>query len=217
VTPRALIIDDHELLGHSLEVALRARGLEAHRVPVDDFDTIVEQVRSHQPDVVLLDLQLGEPVGSGLRLVGPCRDAGARVLLVTGVTDRLAIAATLEAGAAGYVPKTEPFETLLTAATAVAAGEEVLDPDERAELLDELHAHRSDRADVDEAWARLTAREREVLGRLVAGEPVGRIAEDAHVSVTTVRAQVRAVHRKLGVATQLEAVALASRNGWFGG
>jgi DNA-binding NarL/FixJ family response regulator len=217
VTARALIVDDHELLGHSLVVALEARGLSAARVPVDGFDAVVDQVRSQAPDVVLLDLQLGEPIGSGLRLVVPCREAGARVLVVTGVTDRLQIAAALEAGAAGYVSKTEPFEALLTAATTVAAGEEVLAPEEREELLSELQAHRDERAGVDEAWARLSAREREVLGRLVAGDPVSRIADDAHVAVTTVRAQVRAIHRKLGVASQLEAVALAARSGWFVG
>ena len=54
----------------------------------------------------------------------------------------------------------------------------------------------------------LTAREREVLDGLVAGKRAAAIAEESVVSLATVRAQIRAILAKLGVSSQLEAVAL---------
>jgi DNA-binding CsgD family transcriptional regulator len=70
------------------------------------------------------------------------------------------------------------------------------------------------RAREDEArrFARLTAREQEVLGALATGAVAGEIAEGAHVSLATVRSQIRAVLSKLGVSSQLAAVAMAHRS-----
>jgi DNA-binding NarL/FixJ family response regulator len=60
----------------------------------------------------------------------------------------------------------------------------------------------------------LTARESAVLAMLMDGQSVARISAAWYVSEATVRTQVRAVLQKLGVNSQLEAVALATRAGW---
>ena len=64
-------------------------------------------------------------------------------------------------------------------------------------------------------FQRLSPRERTVLAALVEGESVTDIAARAVVSVATVRTQVRAILEKVGVCSQLEAVALAHKHGWF--
>jgi two-component system nitrate/nitrite response regulator NarL len=214
VTARLAIVDDHELFAQSLAIALHAHGhtVSVH-VPVDISGLLADLLRD-RPEVVLLDLQLGDGM-HGLSLVQPLTAAGAKVLVVTGVTDRCELAATLEAGAVGYVGKCEPVELLMETATAVARGSQVMSEAARHQLLAELRAWRAkDRAD-HTPFQRLSPRERTVLAALAEGESVADIASRAVVSVATVRTQVRAILHKLAVCSQLEAVALAHRHGWF--
>ena len=66
-----------------------------------------------------------------------------------------------------------------------------------------------------EPFDRLTSREQQVLHALADGRSVACIAEDWFVSEATVRSQVRGVLLKLGVSSQLEAVARATKAGWL--
>jgi DNA-binding NarL/FixJ family response regulator len=212
---RILVVDDHVLLAQSVCFALQAQGFDAEHLPLAEPDALVATVQQDPPDVVLLDLQLGDPVGEGHQLVAPFTGTGARVLVVTGVTDRTEIARALELGAVGWVSKGAAFDALLGTAIRVALGEEVLDAGERRALLDELRRHRAAQQAALAPFEALTPRERQVLRALCDGRSVTHIAEDWVVSVPTVRTQVRAIHMKLGVGSQLEAVALAMRTGWY--
>jgi DNA-binding NarL/FixJ family response regulator len=214
---RVLILDDHALLVHSLCAALGARGLDVRALPLTGRHEVFAAVRSAPQAVVLLDLQLGDPLGSGVDLVGPLTDAGARVLVVSGVTDPAVVGAAVEAGAVGHVCKSEPFDALLVAVERVARGENIMPPARRTELLAAARRRRLTASAEHELFARLSPRERAVLRALGDGEAVTRIAAQSHVSVATVRTQVRAVLTKLDVGSQLEAVALAHRCGWFAG
>jgi DNA-binding NarL/FixJ family response regulator len=80
----------------------------------------------------------------------------------------------------------------------------------RAELLDELRLERADTMRAHATFERLTPRESVVLGALTDGLSAEEIAEAHFVALTTVRSQIRAVLHKLGVRSQLAAVALAS-------
>jgi DNA-binding NarL/FixJ family response regulator len=210
------IVDDHELLSQSLELALGAQGFAARVHAVEDLEATLTSVLESQPDVVLLDLQLG-PVGHGLALVGPLTRAGTRVLVITGVTDRCEIAATIEAGAIGYVSKSKPIDVLLETINRVARGEQVMSDAERHDLLTTLRRWRAEDEAVHAPLERLTDRERQVLQALADGHGVAEIAHSGFVSVATVRTQVHAILSKLEVGSQLEAVAMAHRYGWFQG
>lgn len=211
---RIAIIDDHELLAQSLALALKMQGFAATSYTPVDLGTTLRAVLADRPDVVLLDLQLGA-AGHGLSLVHPLTRAGARVLVVTGVTEPCELAATLEAGAVGYVSKSEPVDLLLLTATRVARGEEVMAPELRRAMLAELRRWRLEDQAARAPFDRLTCRERDVLRGLADGHPVAAIAEQCFVSVATVRTQVRAILEKLQVGSQLEAVAMAHRAGWY--
>jgi two-component system nitrate/nitrite response regulator NarL len=214
VTARLAIVDDHELFAQSLAIALRAHGFHVSAHVPDDISCLLGDLLRDPPDVVLLDLQLGDGM-HGLSLVQPLTAAGARVLVVTGVTDRCELAATLEAGAVGYVSKSQPVELLLETATAVARGTQVMSDGARHALLAELRAWRVQDRAAHSPYLRLTPRERSVLHALATGDAVADIAARDVVTVATVRTQVRAILLKLGVCSQLEAVALAHRRGWF--
>lgn len=214
MTSRVRIVDDHELLAQSLSYALQARGFDATPLVVINLEAARAELLADPPDVVLLDLQLGA-AGHGLCLVRPLTEAGSRVLVVSGVTDQRDIAATVEAGAVGFVSKSKPIDVLLEAATAVLRGEKVMTDDARHQLLDQLRRHRAESRACRRPFDDLTTREREVLRGLCDGESVTTIATRCVVSVATVRTQVRAILLKLGVGSQLEAVALAHRHHWY--
>jgi DNA-binding NarL/FixJ family response regulator len=215
LSARVAIIDDHQLLAYSLMCALQARGFEAETVRLEEPETLIRSLLDDPPDVVLLDMQLGGAIGSGTMLVGPFTEAGVRVLIVSGITDSVEIAAALEAGAVGHVSKAEPFDVLLDTAARVARGEQAMSDGTRQRLLGEMRRHRAEREHQRAPFEALTPREREVLRALCAGESVTSIATASFVSVPTVRTQVRAILLKLGVASQLEAVAQAHRCGWY--
>jgi len=209
-----LIVEDHALLAQTLFIALKAEDCIARVAELVDSATLLEQVRMLRPSVVLLDLDLGT-LGDGAALVKPLTELGARVLVVSGTTDRLRLAETVEQGAVGFLSKTVPFETLLSTVLDVVAQRVVLSTARRYELMAELRADRAARSRDLAPFETLTPRERTVLAALAQGHRAETIAAEAVVSEATVRTQIRSVLAKLGVNSQLEAVSLAWTAGWF--
>ena len=216
MTGRVAIVEDHVLLAQSVGLALRAEGLEVVRGDLTSEDALVESLALDPSTLVLLDLDLGEPLVDGVRLLPSLRATGARVLVVSGTTDRLRIAAALEAGAVGYVGKEQPFDVLLGAILRAVEGGEVIDTCERHELLAALRRHRADEQRRLAPFQSLTPRESSVLDALAKGKCVESIASEWFVSEATIRTQVRGVLTKLDVRSQLAAVAKARDVGWSG-
>ena len=102
----------------------------------------------------------------------------------------------------------------MEAVRGAAEGRPILRDDERHALLAEARSRRR----VDEErlgpFRSLSAREQAVLARLLAGDSAETIAHRSYVSLATVRSQIRAILLKLGVNSQLAAVALAREAGW---
>lgn len=211
---RLAIVEDHALLAETVGLALQAEGLDVVVADLSSPDAVLASVAAGPDLLVLLDLDLGAAIGDGTALVGPLCDAGAAVVVVSGVVDQLRVAAALEAGAIGYVGKGEPFEVLLDTALRAAAGEPVFDANRRHELLAELRRHRQQQRELTAPFERLTPREQEVLVELTSGKSVETIASEWFVSTATVRTQVRGVLTKLDVNSQLAAVAKAKSVGW---
>lgn len=211
---RTLIIDDHQLLAQSLALALGLQGLHCHVPALAEPGALIDEVVGWAPDLVLLDLDLGIPGGNGTDLVGPLVARGCRVIVVTAATETDVLAATLEDGASGIIDKRLPFDQLLSAVLSAARGEVVMGLAERSDLIMRARRGRAERAEHLAPFQQLTDAEAGVLRSLVDGEAVASIARRRWVSEATVRSQVRAVLAKLGVTSQLEAVALAHRTGW---
>jgi DNA-binding NarL/FixJ family response regulator len=209
---RIVIVEDHRLLAETVGLALQVEG---HDVVVADLENELSLLGAVAPDehtLVLLDLDLG-PLGDATRLIPSFVGAGAAVLMVTGVRDQMRLAATLEAGAIGYLAKDAPFEDLLATVLRAASGEAVIEANTRLELLAELRRHRSAERDRHAPFEALTTRERQVLAALADGKSVETIASEWVVSPATVRTQVRGILTKLDVNSQLAAVAKARAAG----
>jgi two-component system, NarL family, nitrate/nitrite response regulator NarL len=203
-----VLVDDHRLFGAALGAALVAEGFSVTVPELTDLTLLGRVVLDAVPDVILLDLDLGA-FGSGESLLGAFVGSGAAVLVVSGTTDDAMIGRCLDRGAAGWMSKCAPFDELLESVRAVAAGA----PGPRPMRPPPAPPPRRP-APPATSFDWLTARESAVLAMLMDGQSVARISAACYVSETTVRTQVRAVLQKLGVNSQLEAVALATRAGW---
>ncbi|MEX1164733.1 MAG: response regulator transcription factor [Nitriliruptor sp.] len=203
-----IVVEDHELLAQSVTYALRAQGLQVATSGDVALDAVAALVQARQPRLVLLDLDLGEH-GTSLPLIGRCVDAGARVLMLTAVKDRARLAACIEAGAVGVVSKSQPLEDLVTAITEVMERGTSLSDTERQSWLADLRQHRSQEVERFEPFERLTERERQVLDALIDGWSADDLAAEWVVAVSTVRSQIRSILLKLGVNSQLSAIALS--------
>lgn len=213
---RVAVVDDHALFAEAMVVALANRGYDACVIPVGSASTgcsLASQVLANKPDVVLLDLDLGDG-GDSHDLMARFADRSIDVVVVTGNSDPVQIGAALSAGAKTVISKSLPLEQILDTLMRLRDGLPAMSKQER----DRLVARGREEGEIDrEVKARfelLTTREGEVLGQLMAGRQVGEIARRSFVSESTVRTQVKSVLSKLQVNSQLTAVGLAYRAHW---
>lgn len=207
--PRVALVDDHRLMAQALGLALQEAGYEA--VLIHPEGDVVAQVRAWRPDVLLLDLDLGQLSGLDLlpELVTVCP-----VVVVTAETDTARWGACVVAGAVGVVPKSDPVEAVVDAVVAVLDGRMAVAEDDKLHWLRAYEHQTRERERNLAPFRRLTQREEQVLAAVLDGQPAAEIARTAVVSEATVRTQIRSVLTKLGVGSQLQAVALAHRVGW---
>jgi DNA-binding NarL/FixJ family response regulator len=214
VSHRILIVDDHPLVALGLQVELVARGWHVQTTNGPTAAAVLEHADEFRPDCVVLDVNLGAGIGSGVDLIAALRGSGASVVMLSGETDRLVVAACLEAGAAGWIAKSADSTDVVASIEDVLAARTLIGRANRDAMLDELRAHRASVHRALSPFERLTPSEERVLGALIEGLSAEEIAETHIVALTTIRSQIRAVLRKLGVRSQLAAVARAYRAGW---
>jgi DNA-binding NarL/FixJ family response regulator len=211
---RVLIVDDHPLIAVGLQLELVAKGWQVEVCSGPTSTAVIEQARAFQPECVVLDVHLGPAVGSGVELIAPLRQTDATVVMLTGETDRTVLATCLEAGATGWIAKSAFLVEVVASIEDALNGRSVIGRATREAMLDELRAQRSGRQRTLSPFDRLTPREQRVLGALVDGASAEEIAETDIVALTTIRSQIRSILQKLGVRSQLAAVARANRAGW---
>src|SRR5262249_33827302 len=168
-----------------------------------------------QPDVIVLDLDLGgenaiESLPLLLRTV-----PATRVLVLTGVRDPEVHRQAIRQGAVGLVVKEKAAETLLAAIARVRGGEVWLEPAMIARVLGDLTRPQPSPQTSPEAAkiARLTERERDVIALVGEGLRNKYIAERLYISEATVRHHLTAIFAKLGVSDRFELAIYAYQHG----
>ena len=206
---RILIVEDQQLVADALAFALSGQGFEGRVAIPTTFEAVLHEARSFAPDLVLVDLDIRGV--DGLELIAPLEQTGAVVLVVTGSTDAAPQAAALAEGAVGWVAKYEAFGQLVDAVRAALQKRCLLPPDSREELAALGRRWLVRERELASRLAWLTDRESEVLEALYDGKNAHDIASEFVLSVGTVRTHIRAILFKLGVSTQLAAVAKARK------
>jgi len=170
---------------------------------------------STQPDVIVLDLDLGDEnaIASMPTLLRAAPDT--RILVLTGVRDPEVHRQAIRQGTLGLVVKEKAAETLLHAITQVRAGEVWLEPTMIARVLGELTRPQPAPQVSAEAAniAKLTEREREVITLVGEGFRNKHIATRLYISEATVRHHLTAIFAKLGIADRFELAIYAYQHG----
>jgi DNA-binding NarL/FixJ family response regulator len=200
VTVRVVLVDDHDLFRAGVRAQLGDDvAVVGEAASVADA---VQLIKELDPDVVLLDVHLGD--GSGVAVivqVAPERP-GVKFLALSVSDAPEDVIAVIRAGARGYVTKAISGAELTDAVTRVAGGDAVFSPRLAGFVLDAFRAGETIEGDAE--LNVLTPREREVLQLIARGYRYKEIAARLHLSVKTVESHVSSVLRKLQLSSRHE-------------
>lgn len=201
---RVLVADDHPIVRGGIVALLES---------ADDLSVVgeastglqaVELAFEHEPDIVLMDLQMPELSGAEATALILEQRPGIRVIVLTTYESDSAILQAIEAGASGYLLKAAPAGEILAGIRSVAAGDVALAPSIAAMLVNRVKAP---------AGPTLSARETEVLALVAQGKSNPAIAQALFVSEATVKTHLLHVFEKLNVSDRTRAVTKAMELG----
>ncbi|MGL5818887.1 MAG: response regulator [Phycicoccus sp.] len=212
---RVLLVDDQELVRAGFRMLVESQpDLEVVGEAADGLDALDVLVHT-AADVVLLDVRMPrlDGVETTRRLVR-MTPAARVVVLTTFDLDEYALAA-IRAGAAAFLLKDAPPESLLAAIRTVHAGDSVVAPSTTRRLLERFAALPEPTPDPagDPRLARLTPREREVLGLVGSGRSNAEIMAALVVAEATVKTHVSRLIAKTGARDRVQLVVLAHETG----
>jgi len=204
---RVYLVDDHAMVRQGLRAVLTEAG---HDVVGDcgDITEALAQLQQLTPDVVLVDLSLGERSGMELLEELQRRHLPTRPLVLTMSAQPRHVRMALKLGACGYVLKGSPSEELLQAIEALRAGRRHL-----GQGVAELAARALAQGAGEDPFSSLSVRERQVVTMVVNGQSSSEIATALHLSPKTVDSYRSRLMAKLGVADVTALVKLALRHG----
>jgi DNA-binding NarL/FixJ family response regulator len=178
-------------------------------------DEAVALARSQRPDVVLMDVRM--PIVDGIeatrRITADPACAGVRVVILTTFDLDEYVYGALRAGASGFLLKDAAPEEVLSAVRVVAGGDALLAPSVTRRLIERFADLPVERHTDPKVLARLTEREREVMGLVAHGLSNAEIATRIFVSPATAKTHVGRVLTKLGVHDRAQLVMLAYETG----
>lgn len=200
---RILLADDHPVVRDGLALMLQTQPDFQVVGAADNGLAVLQQCAAHQPDVLLLDLEMPQLDGLATleQLRATCPDV--RVIVFTAFDTDDRIVAAIQAGAKGYLLKGAPRQELFNAIRVVHEGGSLLQPIVASKLM----AHMSRQGQTPHEA--LTERETEVLQLMARGKPNKEIAAELFITERTVKFHVSAILSKLGASNRTEAISLA--------
>ena len=200
---RILLVDDHPMMRRGIREALASEN-DLHIIAeAGDIPSARRMLEAEQPDLVLVDLSLGQD--SGLDLIREVKEIypGIRLLVFSIHDDTLFAERVLRAGAMGYINKSQSPHALVGAIRKVMAGETILSSDLTEQIVKRV-------VTVDgparTGVANLSKREHQIFELVGQGLIVREIAEQLTVSVKTVESHIEHIKTKLGVKSSRELV-----------
>lgn len=221
---KLVIIDDHQLFREGVK---RILSLEPNLEVVaegDDGEVAIQLVQQHQPDVILMDINMPKVNGveATKRLIETFPNV--KVLILSIHDDESYVTHVLKTGAAGYLLKEMDADSLIQAVKVVADGGAYIHPKVTHNLINEYRRLAADPSEEVEVGFReveyrrplhmLTRRECEVLQLMTDGKSNRSIGEILFISEKTVKNHVSNILQKMSVNDRTQAVVEAIKNGW---
>ncbi len=208
---RVIIIDDHALFRDGLKGLLEQRNIEVTGSAADGEEGI-RLATELQPDIILLDLRM--PNMNGLEVLSRLREetSSIPVVMLTTSNEESDLIKSLRAGAQGYLLKDMEPEELVAALRDIEKGKNVVAQD-LTDALARMVQGETTAEDDEGPFSELTPREREILCLLAEGQSNKLIARNLGISDGTVKLHVKAILRKLGIHSRVEAAVIAVEQG----
>jgi two-component system response regulator NreC len=204
---RVFLADDHDPALDGTRALLDDDGDMRVVAQSRHLSSLVDEVRAHRPDVLVLDLSMDD--GSGIDSIDELRDLApdTQVVVLAAEDNPLFAQRAFTAGALGFVAGEQLAQELPQAVRAAARSERYLSPGLAGQLESMRRSITEDK---------LTPREVEVLRLIALGHTSVEIARKLHLSPRTVETHRAHVHRKLDLTTRAELVRHALRRGLLG-
>ena len=208
---RVLIIDDHALFRVGLKGLLEQRNIEVVGAAAHGAEGI-ELAEQLKPDIILLDLRM--PDMGGLEVLPVLREKhpSTPVVMLTTSNEEKDLIKSLRTGAQGYLLKDMEPDELVGALRDIEKGKNVVAQD-LTDALARMVQGETSIEDNDGPFSTLTPREHEILCLLAEGQSNKLIARNLGISDGTVKLHVKAILRKLGIHSRVEAAVIAVEQG----
>jgi DNA-binding NarL/FixJ family response regulator len=209
---RLLVADDHEIVRKGLRCILEAQPGWQVAAEASDGREAVEKAKEIKPDVTVLDI--GMPSLNGLEATRQMlkNDSRAKILILTMHESDPLIREVLDAGARGYVLKTDASRDLVTAVNAVRSNKTFFTAKVAQMVLDGYLDKKPAKVEVESAKTRLTPRQREIVQLLAEGKSSKEVAVELGLSVKTAETHRANIMRRLDCHSVSELVRYAVRN-----
>jgi len=212
---RVLLIDDHALVRRGIEELLQSRGVQVV-ASVGSGEEGVRRARELPADLILLDVKM--PGMNGIETLKQLRanGVGAPVVMLTMSSEDADLSAALRAGAQGYLLKDIEPEELVPSLEAALQGDNVVAPELVGSLARLVRGDTGPRPAERRAaapFSELTPRELEILECIADGFNNKMIARTLDITDGTVKLHVKAILRKLGMRSRVEAAVAAVEHG----
>ena len=205
---RAIIADDHTILREGLKQLLQASGDIEVVAEAGDGHGVLQAIRAHDCDVLILDMSM--PGRSGMDLIRQVKaeKPRLRILVLSMHGENQYAVRAIKSGASGYVTKDSASTQLVTAIRKVAGGGAFIS----GEVAEQLALGAMPDA-VGPVHERLSDREYQVFTLLAGGATVSAIAERLNLSSKTVSTHKARLMEKLNVGNSAELIHYALRHG----
>jgi DNA-binding NarL/FixJ family response regulator len=209
---RLLVADDHEIVRKGLRTLLEAQPGWQVTAEASDGREAVEKAKEVKPDVTVLDI--GMPSLNGLEAARQMikNDSHAKILILTMHESDPLIREVLDAGARGYVLKSDASRDLVTAVNAVRSNKTFFTAKVAQIVLDGYLDKKPKKEENDAAASRLTPRQREIVQLLAEGKSSKEVAVALGLSVKTAETHRANIMRRLDCHSVSELVRYAVRN-----
>lgn len=209
---RVVLVDDHDIVRTGLKAVLgTAKDIDVVGEARDGSEVLGVVQRFH-PDVVVMDLTMGETDGLTATRTLMATENPPRVLVLTMHAEDEYLVPLLEAGAAGYLVKSAASRELVDAIRAVARGDVYVRPAAARVLAQGLTRKDPAKAERDR-YDKLTERERDVLRLTAQGYSAPEIGSRLFISPKTVETYKQRINEKLGLTHRRDYVQFALRLG----
>ena len=212
-TVRVLVADDHDLVRKGLRSLIEGQnGWELVAEAADGREAVTKSAQL-KPDVAIVDISMPSLNGLDATRQIVKQSPKTRVLILTFDDSDELIHAVLDAGAQGYLLKTDAMRDIVAAVDALRNNKTFFTTKVAQVVLDGYRGKTSDRTnDHHGVFARLTPREREVVQLIAEGKSSKEIAVTLGISVKTVETHRTNVMRTLDCHSQVDLVRYAIRN-----